>query len=88
MAAQRLFFFSSSSSPRVPKNKKSVFYVFYGTLHPKVECQFEFFSININHEAVSSRKSSVRFTNIKGVSGHRLEKLVKEKKPMAKMLSV
>lgn len=53
-------FFSSSSSPRVPKNKKSVFYVFYGTLHPKVECQFEFFSININYEAVSSRKSSVR----------------------------
>lgn len=53
-------FFSFSSSPRVPKNKKSVFYVFYGTLRPKVECQFEFFSININYEAVSSRKSSVR----------------------------
>lgn len=55
-----VFFFFLSFLPRVPKNKKSVFYVFYGTLHPKVECQFEFFSININYEAVSSRKSSVR----------------------------
>lgn len=89
MAAQRLFL------PRVPrkKNKKSVssFYVFYGTLHPKVECQFEFFPININYEAVSSRKSSVGLMlKYQGsIAGHRLgkkkEKLLKEEeKPMAK----
>jgi hypothetical protein len=90
MAAQRLFL------PRVQrknKNKKSVssFYVFYGTLHPKVECQFEFFPININYEAVSSRKSSVGLMHkYQGsIAGYRLgkkkEKLLKEEeKPMAK----
>ena len=87
----------SCQESREKKNKKSVssFYVFYGTLHPKVECQFEFFPININYEAVSSRKSSVGLMHkYQGsIAGYRLGKKKRKiakrrRKTNGQMLSV